>query len=199
MKDIWYGNNRDLVKWTVLLHLANRFGTTSILQVLYHRPSEWKSIEIDWEKVQIPKPVIAHFRDCGAIRRLSSDQLEICVFDKEFAGRAEYSKEVCAAVRNRSKQQKLIFLDPDTGLASPHSRPTQKHVSIAEVREIWEVLRSGDLLVLYQHAFRDTEWESIKLKQFADAIGASLVQVKMAHAPDLSSAKDVAFYYIVRA
>jgi len=199
MKDTWYGDNRDPVKWTVLLHLAQKFGMRCVFQVLYHRPSEWKSVEVDDEKVEISTPVIAHFRDCGSIRRLGSDDLEICVFDKEFAGRAEYAREVCAAIRNHSKRPKLVFLDPDTGLSSPNSRPTPKHVSVSEVREVWDALLAHDFLMLYQHAFRDHEWKSIKMKQFSDAVSSSPNQVKVAHAPDFPAARDVAFYYICKA
>ena len=34
MKDEWYGDNRDLVKWGALLELARRFDASCIIQVL---------------------------------------------------------------------------------------------------------------------------------------------------------------------
>jgi len=40
MRDKWYADNRDLVKWGVLLTLAERHAAKHILQVLYYRPTE---------------------------------------------------------------------------------------------------------------------------------------------------------------
>jgi hypothetical protein len=37
MRDIWYGDRRDLVKWGVLVELAARHDARHILQVLYPR------------------------------------------------------------------------------------------------------------------------------------------------------------------
>ena len=62
MRDKWYGDNRDLVKWGVLLTLAERCAAKHILQVLYYRPTEWAQIEIDGDQVPIPAAVIRHFR-----------------------------------------------------------------------------------------------------------------------------------------
>jgi hypothetical protein len=38
VKDKWYGDNRDLVKWGVLLLLAKRYAAGRIVQVAYYRP-----------------------------------------------------------------------------------------------------------------------------------------------------------------
>jgi hypothetical protein len=37
MRDKWYVDNRDLVKWGILLRLAERYAAKHILQVLYYR------------------------------------------------------------------------------------------------------------------------------------------------------------------
>jgi hypothetical protein len=47
MKDEWYGDKRDLVKWGVLLHLAATFKATRILQVPYYGQANgapWRSM-----------------------------------------------------------------------------------------------------------------------------------------------------------
>jgi cation transport regulator ChaC len=67
MRDKWYGDNRDLVKWGVLLELAQRYQAQQILQVLYKRPSTWERLEIDGEQVELPATVIHHFRDATSV------------------------------------------------------------------------------------------------------------------------------------
>ena len=44
MRDKWHGDNRDWVKWGVLLELANRYQARQILQVLYQRSSTWERL-----------------------------------------------------------------------------------------------------------------------------------------------------------
>jgi hypothetical protein len=67
MKDLWYGDNRDLVKWTTLVHLAQRHQLRHILQVLYYRPSTWHEVEVGGDNVGIPESVKMHFRDAASI------------------------------------------------------------------------------------------------------------------------------------
>jgi len=64
MRDKWYADNRDLVKWGVLLTLAERYAATHILQVLYYRPTEWAQLELDGEQAPLPAAVIRHSRSC---------------------------------------------------------------------------------------------------------------------------------------
>ncbi len=39
MRDKFYGDNRDIVKWGVLPELSERYKCAEILQVLYYRPA----------------------------------------------------------------------------------------------------------------------------------------------------------------
>ena len=71
MKDKWYGDNGDLVKWSALLHLADRYGAARVLQIAYYRPSSWGRIKVGDDEVVIRPEVLAHFKDvrsAGAIR-----------------------------------------------------------------------------------------------------------------------------------
>ena len=40
MKDTWYGDNRDIVKWGTLAHLAARESIKTIVQIPYLRPGD---------------------------------------------------------------------------------------------------------------------------------------------------------------
>ena len=81
MRDKWYGDKRDLVKWSVLLLLSEKFKAERILQIAYLRPSEFPKIEIDGKEEDIPPEVIAHFRNIHNIESLNTI-IKITVFHK---------------------------------------------------------------------------------------------------------------------
>ena len=86
-----------------------------------------------------------------------------------------------------------LFLDPDTGLAP--NRAGTEHVKPDEVLLIWESLKEGDFLVLYQHSFRSKNWVNIRKKQLAEAC-----QVEENKVGEWSSdlAKDVIYFFVTR-
>ena len=50
MRDRWYADNRDLIKWGVLFRLAEKYEAERIIHVVYYRPSIFAQIEIDGER-----------------------------------------------------------------------------------------------------------------------------------------------------
>ena len=76
MKDIWYGDNRDLIKWSVLFHLVRKYNAKKILQIAYYRKSDLKSFEIDGVNHSIPEEIINHFR---RIKNIEPLKLEVPV------------------------------------------------------------------------------------------------------------------------
>lgn len=200
MKDKWYGDNRDLVKWGVLLELTRQYSIKHILQVLFYRPTEWKKIEIDGRPFEIPNGVIRHFRDVRSIRTLDSG-IPIDTLTEPFNDRDVYLRQILEVIHAREEQPGIVFLDPDTGLEPKISKYDHSHVSKEELREVWAALRPGDLLVFYQHEDnkRNEEWKNRKKLQFAAALagcGVTDASVKIAHAPEIS--RDVVFYFVQR-
>lgn len=61
MKDRWYADNRDLVKWGVLLRLADAFEVQRIVQLAFYRSSTFGQINIDGQEQDLPAEVISHF------------------------------------------------------------------------------------------------------------------------------------------
>ena len=57
MKDYWYADKRDLLKWSVLLTLAECTDAPHILQVLYRRRSTWHDIDLDRDGAGDPVPI----------------------------------------------------------------------------------------------------------------------------------------------
>ena len=192
MKDEWYGDKRDLVKWAVLLHLANEYSVQRVVQVAYLRHNKWKSIFIDEKKKDIPPEVLIHFRCTNNIINLASNP-EIIFINSIMKTRSSYLKVVLGEVNKYKDKRNVIFLDPDTGLEP--GRPTLKHVLVSELEEIWKTMQGGDLLVFYQHKTNRNKkpWIEEKRKQFAGALGVPISDVKKAQSPE--SASDVVFFY----
>ena len=179
MRDQWYGDNRDLVKWSALVHLARREAVSAILHVAMYRPDQPPApLATAHGKVDPPAEVIRHFRDLNDIQRLAAATgLAIEVLKAPFTDRAAYFGRVCDRVRAPRGGPILVLLDPDTGLAP--ETPGPEHVTSAEVAAVFEALRPGDLLVCYQHARRQKDWRGRARRAFANAPGLPSFEVEV--------------------
>ena len=181
MKNKWYGDNRDLVKWGVLLRVALRYNVKRILHVTYFRQSQWGKLVIDGTNITIPKAVLKHFRDVRNISTLSISP-RIQVMTEPFVDRKQYTKKVVKVIRDRSESEKnIVFLDSDTD--SESRNPGMQHVLESELAEIWGQMFPGDILVFYQHQTNRNGdlWIESKRKRFEKAPGLPRVASKFAH------------------
>jgi hypothetical protein len=196
MHDKWYADNRDLVKWAVLLTLAQRHGAKHILQILYYRPTEWPPIEVDGEQLTIPGEVIRHFRRAVAAASIESS-VPVEVLTDVLLNRNEYHQIVIERIRRRAATPGIVFLDPDTGLESQTA--SLDHVLDRELAEIWSELKIDDILVLYQHQTNRNgqPWIATKKQQFEQALGLSSTAAKLARSERI--ARDVVFFYAQKA
>jgi hypothetical protein len=190
MREIWYSDNRDLVKWGVLVTLARANSLQTIVQVPYWR-SERKRPHFSFKQKRAPIPdeVWTFFRDLKQIERLG-DQCgsKIKVIRDQFThtNRKRYSDSLIQQLKPCTRPL-LLFLDPDTGLEPNHRKVT--HTSEEEIRDAWAALHARDWLVFYQHARRDKGWvasASAQLSKLCD-------QAKVNVARSESVGKDVAF------
>lgn len=208
MRDRWYGDNRDLIKWGGIKILCGN-EINKVLWIAYLREDTWTQIRFDdgQAAVSVPKEVIDHFK---SIRHNMSQLREnigldiILVDDKidekySHRNRINYKKSICRYIKNNDGGNKVVFLDPDTGLEPNILNET--HVSKGEVEEIWESLKAGDYLVFYQHKSYDDGWRERRRKELAD-ICKSKGGIKMWYADvpmnnDFAKlARDVVFYFI---
>lgn len=190
MKDTWYGDHRDLVKWGALVHLARREQISQIVQVAFLRNGRRPTFEVEGECCDIAEEVWAHFRDVSRITDLTdSTGLHITLIDRPFDSRRreEYVEHVVEVV-SRLPAPRVVLLDPDTGIEPAKSRP--EHVTVDDVERIWHSLVEGDWLVLYQHASRRTEWRDEARAKFKKACAVSRVESIVA--PRVAT--DVAFF-----
>jgi hypothetical protein len=196
MRDKYYGDNRDLVKWGVLLTLAERYSVKQILQVLYYRPTNWAHLDVDGDEVALPAAVARHFRRAAGIAAIET-AAPVEVFADEFVDRHEYHRTLLDRIRSRPESPGIVFLDPDTGL-EPRS-PSHDHVLDYELATLWAELRNGDVLVVYQHQTNQAgrPWIPDKKQQFERAIGLPPGSAKLARSERI--ARDVAFFYSQKA
>jgi hypothetical protein len=177
MRDDWYGDKRDPVKWAALIHLARSLEIAHILYVACYRQSNAGGLVLKMSRGQdavrrvlFADEVWRHFRDIHHIAELETTTgLRIEVFDKEPADGGEYYRAVEREVIRRRGERLLVFLDPDTGLA-PRTR-SLKHVDNDKVGRIYAALGAGGALVLYQHARRKQTWRVEVTADFAQALG----------------------------
>ncbi len=87
-------------------------------------------------------------------------------------------------------EKQIVFLDPDTGISG--KRPTEKHVTKSEIEAIWNTLKSGDWLVVYQHANRSKTWRDEKRTEFLRCCGLGKCIVFYGYGPEI--AHDVALF-----
>lgn len=194
MRDLWYGDNRDLVKWGVLLELAQRYRAKHILQVLYQRPSTWGRLEVDGEQVDLSPVVLHHFRSTASISAIRC-AAQVDILSDTFADRSGYLQIVLDRIRVRPQLPGIVFLDPDTGLEPP-GKAGPEHVLESELADIWLALSHGDVLVFYQHQTNRSgaPWIEPKKMQFERALSIGQGMSKVARAVGI--ARDVAFFFI---
>lgn len=191
MKDQWYADNRDLIKWGGIIHLCNTTGIKHVMQVAYFRDSSWLQLNFNGKEVSIPKDVITHFRSIRDIRRLGKKAgITIDVVKSEFSDRETYSTSICKRIRKQTQHQ-IVFLDPDNGLAPLKAKA--EHVTSEEISSIWQCLKRGDYLVLYQHNPHIPNWKTVRMKELARACNLVPSTIKIWEAT--KKVKDVVFFF----
>jgi hypothetical protein len=197
VRDQWYSDSRDLVKWSTLLLLASRAKADRIIQIALYNESEYGKIELDGQHHGMPKEVLAHFRDIRSVVRLT-ERPSISVYDRPFSDRQEYFRDAVKFVASFSHERCVVFLDPDTGLEPPKTKADRKHVLEEEARALWLALPVGWVFVFYQHkTTRDSKpWIEPKRDQFANALGIEIAEVGVASGFEVAG--DVVLLYATK-
>jgi hypothetical protein len=201
MKDKFYGDKRDPVKWGGIVSLCTEKDINTVVQVAYYREDKLGKIEFDdGYSVDLPESVKKHFpRNIYDIKRLGKPaNLDIRVIDEEVDtnfgdDRQGYCDKVCEKIKGIG-ERKVVFLDPDNGLEPNNCKA--EHVKCSEVKEVWDSLKTGDILGFYQHQFRNRNWRKLHRNKLAKACKVNRSQVRMWWSDGI--AKDVVFYFIER-
>jgi hypothetical protein len=191
MRDKWYADKRDLVKWGGIMHLLNDkdLGIKKVFQIAYYRNDRWPPLNFNGANIPIPEKVLKYFRDINLIKKLDP---RIKVFDQEFEhkNRQGYTDDLCKRLK-KIQEKKIVFLDPDTGLEPKKCKV--ENVKHSEVKQIFDSIKPGDFLVFYQHKFRSSKWNEIRLSELAKACGLSRSKIKTWKANEI--ANDVIFFF----
>ena len=176
MKDTWYADHRDLVKWGTLAHLAEKHSLAVIVQVAYLRPGTRAVLLSGKNEVPISPAVWSFFRNVTAVVSLG-DLLHrrVVVIDAPFIPRRrrQYRQAVVESVRGVACS-KIVLLDPDTGIAP--AKPSGKHVTAEDIAAVWEILQPGDWIAVYQHRSRSKTWKEDARDRFAAVCGNNVEQ-----------------------
>jgi hypothetical protein len=198
MKPEWYGDNRDLVKWTVILQTAVNNLIDEIIWVAYYRDAKYPRIKIDGHYYELPKEIEHLFRNPNTVTKIDSfhgNKVNIrALFDEwNKKNRNTYHSKIVSTVEKLS-QRYILFLDPDTGIQP--KVPSEKHVSHDEILMLWEKLSIGSILIIYQHKPQRTKgnnWIVDKKAKLADILGLDNKQIGVGES---EIAKDVVLYII---
>lgn len=208
MRDWWYGDKRDVVKWGTVVVLGRRLSISTVLQVALYREDRlnYRLAINGATKTTEPVPieVVRHFRNIDHIRRLAEDtKLRIDIHKDPFQWRREYRtredfrKAYFAKLTRRIRQYQqpvIVFLDPDTGIAPENY--SYEHVTPQEIRLVLGAMKAGDVLLFYQHArLGDGQWLDSTRDDFRQAVGAD-VPINTITCNEI--AKDVAFFVVER-
>lgn len=194
MRDLWFSDNRDIVKWAFLVHLARTHKLKTVIQVPYWRPEvmEHKSI-IGNQSAAIDDGVWSFFRDIRHAERLGQHcNVAIKIFREQYghpaSARNMYAQGLSQYL-DACERPFLLFLDPDTGLEPAKCNIT--HTSKSEVERSWQDLHSGDWLVFYQHARRELDWADSVSRQLSKVCGGTHFE----QARSETIGKEVAFLF----
>ena len=186
MRNQYYGDSRDVFKWSMILKLVRDHGIRTVLQVAMLRPDDNSG---QGNTTHLPnnavKSVLSFFeeerqvfesdprkRDIRRITRLPDycgGGFRIEVFDKIFSGKS-YFEEAKEAIRNLHRPA-LILLDPDTGMGEAKGQRRYKQIREDEIRSIFSQLEPRYVLTLFQYKWRCKNWITYLENKFKGAEG----------------------------
>ena len=188
MKNRWYGDVKDHVKWQSLLQIARaaRVGRifyiamrTEDLQVGNLVSSLEGGPEVD---ADIRAGVNNYFRSYNVIELIrplgAVFGIQIEVETRRFTNgnRGDYFAYVVRRIR-ASDERTVWFFDPDTGMETAGGDVTVAHVALEELAGAFEAMPRGDWLVCFQNSWRDGDWRTQARQRFAVCLGIGLDQV----------------------
>ena len=180
MRNEFYGDRKDLWKWTVVLNEAGE--GRQVLYVAMYRPDG--KVKYD---PGIRADVVDFFRnerkalnvqkECSRIRLLST-QIVPFLGTYDPARVDFYLAPVKQVLEARSQPSSyVVFLDPDTGI---REKSGPEHVCRFVLTSVWKSMLPGDTLLIYQHYARKTvdAWLSEKRDLIATTLKQSDVTYK---------------------
>ena len=171
MRNEWYGDERDLVKWQSLLYIARREGIERVCQIamcIDAGPRNLVIRHLDGETVEcqdVREQVNDHFHRHNNLEQTRSlgqvfgIDIHVRLDPFTHATRRQYFEDVLQEIED-STLRTVWFFDPDTGIEPEHGAPNEKHVKLSELAAAFESLPTGHYLACYRHSWRAPEWQN---------------------------------------
>jgi hypothetical protein len=176
MRNEFYGDRKDLWKWTVVLNAAGE--ARQVLYVAMNRPDgEFKYDQgIRGDVVEFfrsERKALNIRRECSRIELLTTQIVPFLeIYDP--ARMDAYLAPVKRVLESRSKESNyVVFLDPDTGM---REKSSPEHACQRVLTSIWKSMLPGDTLLVYQHYARKKldSWLPEKSELLARTLKADL-------------------------
>jgi len=204
MRDQFYGDRKDVLKWTLALQAAGE--EKDILYVAMYRPNEGLHGK-DFRPIDQAIPQVVRFFDtarekfvngqhrrCVDVVALLPGRIDLVPEIYEHRARREYFDRVRGRLGKASSgKNAVVLLDPDNGIAGVSAN--SKHVCPEQIEDVWPAMRPGDVLLVYQHQFRDKEWRSKRRTALSSALGLSQERIRDRCASDV---RDVCFFEVTK-
>jgi hypothetical protein len=186
MRKQWFGDTRDYVKWSFVYSEASP--NASVCYIAMARPDEIKGTVHP-----TVKGFFDTYKDLGLVGEMFKGRFLALLNDYRKAERIEYFERAEGLItQSQAKGPAIIFIDPDTGIEPP-SGGHSKHVCIADLKRLAGLLRSGDKLIVYQHApiMRKKSWIDDIIDRMTEQEWTTDLRITPHHDPECAS--DVCF------
>jgi hypothetical protein len=191
MRRQFYGDRKDVLKWTCILTEAG--DQKHILYVAMVRPDDRRGC--DFASADGRPEVVTFFqreRQAFGGAPIARPLENICSLDSRIVPvldefrpkkRDAYFDDVVRRIRQRRQSNWVVFIDPDNGIG--RKKPKGEHVTPSELAKIWDSLQTGDVIVLYQHQTHETGWVGVNARLFGSALGLDSADVRTKHHSDV--------------
>jgi len=193
MKNEWYADDKDVLKWGALLHLAAQHSLNHLFYVATFRGTwpQAPAMHVNGQPVALPTAAWNHFRTIKGVGGLTAvAQLQSTIIDRPFAwhngfpnsaaAREDYFVSAAQMIAQHATPA-LVFVDPDNGIAPEN--PTWEHVLPAELTTLFASMSPKSILAVYQHCTHANEWIETARNTLAVAAGKAVPDVLVLTSP----------------
>jgi hypothetical protein len=184
MQPCWFGDERDLWKWTVAVRSA-RDAKSEIVYVAMMQDSNLR--EADSYDPEVKR----FFRGSHSLSEITklgnAAGIQVVPFlhpyrRQDWKGYFEaISKHLNARANGLNS---VVLIDPDTGLWSEN--PQSCHIRKDELRLVWDGMKPGDTLLVYQHQQRQTGWHQTAATKLATCLAVPTEAVQIFQKRDIA-------------
>ena len=181
----WYGDEKDIAKWATSMEIVSLEDIGRIVQVAMWTDQPHQDYpDLNHGLVRAANDadfvacVTDHFRELNGVKSLADDfGIEIVVWPEQFihAGRGDYFNRVHDAIRESTSRTLWLF-DPDNGI-EPAGGATNKHISLQELADVYDLIPKGDYIAVYQHNTRRPAWQETARQHLSEVLGGRTVEL----------------------